>query len=124
MMQPRPERTVAHLIVILDTEHHAVQRHSGGFGSPGCTEIRRVLPGVEPALMHCGGEIRDRPGEILIVAITVTGRQPTDLVMEIIGPHRIESPSTLIKGQHDGLQVALILGYQQDGSVVDGLAHR
>src|SRR6185312_13608739 len=112
-----PERAIADLIVVLQTEHELLGRDPFG-GSPSwLAVVLRVLAFVDPAASHDPRQLADRAGEILAAPRGIARQQPSSRVMEVVGPDAIEAEAVFRNGPDDLAFVPLVLGDDKDWAI-------
>src|SRR5262249_22605894 len=116
VVQPLAEDPVADLVVVLQTDDEAARRQAGGIRAAGPLQVLGELPAEEPAVVDGRNQVGNGAPEIAVVALAVAGQQAPYLVVKVVGPDAIEAPAAVGHGPDDVSKVAMILGYQMDGS--------
>ena len=113
-METLAQRAVAYLIVVLQTNHESIRRDAGRIR---CREVRpdaSRTARIEPALTDRRGHVVGSTGVVAIVAFRVAREQPPALVVKVVGPRGIDAPAAVTLGLQHPIEVAMILGHDQD----------
>ena len=85
------QRAIADLVVVLDAVDEARSRQVFRRRAARAAEMRRDLAGVEPALPDRRSQILGAAAIILVIALALARERHPHLVVEIVGPDRVES---------------------------------
>ena len=116
VVQARPRRPVADLVVVLDADDALLAAHALR-ARPPC--LARPLGGaavVEPATAERLGDLgRRRVGEVGVVALGVAREHVADLVVEVVGPDGVEAVAAPPPRRDEAGVVPVVLRDQQAG---------
>ena len=102
-MQLLPHGAVPHLIVILETQHEMRGRYRSQFFFQGR---------IPPPESQRRDDIVDRRGVRLEISFMISSGETADVMMEVIGPHRIHAISFLSRGANQLGGASVIFGDQ------------
>ena len=114
MMQTLTQRTVADLIVILQTDHTTVDRDTRRIGPTWFTEMLGKLPRVKPPSADRERQIFGGAAEVAIVPFRIAREETPALVVKVVGPDGVQTPAALLLSSEHHVEIAVIFGHDQD----------
>src|SRR5688500_160503 len=116
-MQTLSVCTIADLVVILKPDDKAVARNTVGGRAARTPASRCDLSLIQPPIPDSRRDVLGAARKVGIVAIPFTSQMDVQLVMEVIGPHTVQTPSTSCDWPHDLCEVPIVFRNNDDAPV-------